>query len=162
MATINYSFTISGSSGSQSVQLLKQDNTVIATEAKAHADGNISGTLTVSDNLLTTTDTYKVKITDGGAVEESSLFTALCSFSYDLDTPGDANAATACSNTGTNVVIYASTTDTNSVTKFFSDDTLITPYNGGAISFRFQRQGEGGSVSGTIAIAGDVTSIANC
>jgi hypothetical protein len=166
MATINYSFTIAGSLGSQTVELIKcSDSSVIHSEATTHTDGNITGSLTIANNLLVIGATYKVKITEGTAVQESSCFNGFCSYAYDLVTPtsNHVDNAAACADNGTgNTVVYGDNSNSLTNSKFYSDVNLTTAYAGTSYYFRYQVQGSGGSVTGYVDGSGNITNIVTC
>lgn len=85
--------------------------------------------LVVKSNLITTTTTTTT------TTAAATTTTTLASYAYDFDSTGYGDASNACAFYTNNFTVYADTGAGGSVTRFFTNAGLSTPFSGNGVSY---------------------------
>ena len=89
MATINYSFTLSNTTGNQLIKLIKCiDNSEVYSTSTTHSNGNISDSLYVPNILVQEGVPYSVRVIDGSTTQTSSCSSLECDTIYYYEVEG--------------------------------------------------------------------------
>lgn len=84
--------------------------------------------LVVKSDLVTTTSTTTT-------TTAATTTTTLASYAYDFDSTGYGDASNACAFYTNNFTVYADTGAGGSVTRFFTNAGLSTPFSGNGVSY---------------------------
>lgn len=112
--------------------------------------------LVVKSDLVTTTSTTTT-------TTAATTTTTLASFSYGLDSTGYGDGSNACAFYTNNFTAYADTAAGGSVSRFFTDAGLTTPFSGNGVSYYAWSNDSGSTIyTGVIDGSGFTNSVSLC
>lgn len=116
-----------------------------------------------SNQLVTKSDLVTTTSTTTTTTAAATTTTTAASFSYGLDSTGYVDASNACAFYTNNFTVYAATSAGGSVSRFFTDAGLSTPFSGNGVSY-YAWSNDGGLniYNGTIDNSGFTNTVTLC